>query len=257
MQPPTATNSNNSPFRLDWPVPPHVHTAVSTRAGGVSEGGYASLNIGAHVGDSAAAVAENRRRLVRQFHLPGEPSWLNQVHETGVVEVNAQSAAGIEVPTADAAFTRDLRRVCCVMTADCLPVFFADQAGSVVGLAHAGWRGLAAGILERTIQAMDVAPSKLMAAFGPAISAAAFEVGDEVRAAFMAANSHAAGAFSPNARGRWQADLYALARLTLASAGVTRVYGGGVCTYGESERFFSHRRSAPCGRMASMIWLSE
>lgn len=236
----------------EWPVPTQVRAAVTTRAGGVSAGSYASLNLGAHVGDEPAAVAANRRHLAAALGLPAEPRWLTQVHGTAVVELGE---AGV-LHRADAAYTRRPGVVCCVQTADCLPVLLADGAGTVVGIAHAGWRGLAAGVLARIVAAMDTEPAALVAWLGPAISQPAYEVGAEVRAACLAQDSEAASAFVANARGRWQADLYALARLALARAGVGSIHGGGSCTYGEAERFFSHRRSAPCGRMASLIWLA-
>ena len=237
----------------DWPAPPNVRAFVSTRAGGVSVGGYASLNVGAHVGDRPDAVAANRRRLIATLGLPSEPRWLRQVHGTQVVTLGHARDAE---PTADAAITREAGVVCCVQTADCLPVLLADRAGTIVGIAHAGWRGLAAGVVAATVAAMQVDPGALVAWLGPAISQPAYEVGAEVRDACIARDPGAAIAFAPNARGRWQADLYALARRALAAAGVAAACGGGFCTYAESQRFFSHRRSAPCGRMASLIWLA-
>lgn len=236
----------------DWPAPTHVRACVTTRAGGVSAGAYASLNLGEHVGDQPESVAANRSRLIELLGLPDEPRWLRQIHGTRVVELGHERRAH----EADAAFTRRPGVVCCVQTADCLPVFLSDRAGTVVGIAHAGWRGLAAGVVEAAVAAMGVAPAMLIAWLGPAISQTAYEVGHEVRAACLERASEAAAAFVPNARGRWQADLYALARQELARAGVDAVRGGDRCTFAETERFFSHRRSAPCGRMASLIWLA-
>jgi purine-nucleoside/S-methyl-5'-thioadenosine phosphorylase / adenosine deaminase len=235
---------------VDWPAPRRVHACVSRRSGGVSEGGYASLNLAAHVGDEPERVAENRRRLAASLGLPSEPAWLEQVHGTRVVDPD-RSAAG----PADGAVTGERGRVLAVLTADCVPVLVADREGRRVGVAHAGWRGLAAGILPAVVGAMGVPGVRLIAWLGPAISAPAYEVGAEVRAAFVDANPAAAGAFRPGSAGRWHADLYALARASLAGAGVTAVGGGGECTFASESTFFSHRREAPCGRMASLIWL--
>jgi len=235
----------------DWPQPAHVRAVVSERSGGVSAGQYASLNLGAHVGDLPAAVLENRRRLVRDLKLPSEPAWLDQVHGTRIVDLDAAWSG-----PADGAVTSRPGVVCAILTADCLPVLLTDREGTRVGAAHGGWRGLAAGVLPEVVAAMGRLPGELLAWLGPAIGPGAYEVGEEVRAAFLARVPDARDAFHANARGRWQADLYALARLSLAGAGVTAVYGGGFCTSTEAERFFSHRREAPCGRMASLIWLN-
>ena len=233
----------------DWPAPARVRALATTRAGGVSAQPYDGFNLATHVGDDPAAVIENRRRL--RSALPAEPLWLTQVHGTRVVSAEA-AESGSE---ADACVARAPGRVCAVQSADCLPVLFADLAGTVVAAAHAGWRGLAAGVLERTAAAMAVAPKELIAWLGPAIGPAAFEVGAEVREIFCAADPAAAGAFAANERGRWQCDLAALARRSLARAGVTRVFGGGWCTYSDPLRFYSYRRDGVTGRMASLIWL--
>jgi YfiH family protein len=237
-------------LRPVWPAPANVQAWTTLRTGGVSRDVYASLNLGAHVGDDARHVLENRARIERELGLPCSPHWLEQVHGTAVVDLERAGP----VPIADAAFTRAPDRVCCVLTADCLPVLLTARDGSVVAAAHAGWRGLAAGILQDTVAAMAAPPADILAWLGPAISAANFEVGGEVRDIFLAADPDAAAAFAPNARGRWQADLYALGRRALAAAGVSDVFGAGVCTYAESDRYFSHRRAAPCGRMATLIW---
>ncbi len=225
----------------------------------MSRGGYASLNLGDHVEDSPAAVAENRRRLTIGLALPSEPRWLRQVHGTRVLDLDAAGAAaapgaGGETP-GDGAVTGRSGVVCAVLTADCLPVLLTDRAGTRVGVAHAGWRGLAAGVLPAAVAALGTAPADVLAWLGPGISAEAFEVGEDVRRAFAAAGFETRDAFVRNGRGRWQADLYALAAESLTRAGVGGVFGGGFCTYRETQRFFSHRREAPCGRMASLIWL--
>lgn len=234
----------------DWPAPQSVVAGTTLRAGGVSKGPFLSLNLGAHVGDDAGAVEENRRRFRELCQLPAEPAWLRQVHGTTVVvDPPADSAV-----VADAMVSRRTATVCAVLTADCLPVLFAAADGSEVAAAHAGWRGLCAGVLEATIASLSAEPQSLLAWLGPAISQAEFEVGPEVRERFLAQGQGAAAAFVGNERGRWQADLYALARLRLQHAGVTRVYGGGWCTHAEPAAFFSHRRDGGCGRMATFIF---
>lgn len=238
-------------LRPDWPAPAHVIAAVSTRRGGVSYGAYASLNLGSHVGDEPEAVAENRRRFAAAAGLAAAPAWLNQVHGCGVV-----AAGGSEQASADACWSRTPGTACAVLTADCLPVLFVDRAGSCVAAAHAGWRGLAAGVLEATIAALPAAPQQLMAWLGPAIGPAAFQVGSEVRAAFTAVAAEDAVAFVPDGE-RWLADIYQLARARLARAGVPAVYGGGLCTVSDAERFFSHRRDGLSGRFASVISLAR
>ena len=234
----------------DWPAPGGVHALSTTRLGGVSEGPYQSLTLGDHVGDRTEHVATNRARVASC--LPAPPLWLAQVHGTCVVD----AARAVDGAQADASIVRTRDRVCAVMTADCLPVLFCDQRGQVVAAAHAGWRGLAGGVLEATLAAMAVPAPDVMAWLGPAIGPAAFEVGDEVRAAFVAADPAAAAAFVPHAAGKWLADLYSLARLRLHAHGVTAIYGGDRCTVSEPGAFFSHRRDRVTGRMASLIWLA-
>jgi YfiH family protein len=235
----------------DWPAPSRVRAIQTTRLGGGSSAPYASLNLGSHVGDAPLVVARNRIAL--NALLPSEPVWLEQVHGTAVA--NADMAACR--PVADACIARQRSAVCVVLTADCLPVLLCDAHGSVIGAVHAGWKGLAAGVIEATVHAMEVAPQNMMAWLGPAISQDAFEVGDEVRSAFIDADPQAAIAFSP-LRGegeKWFADLYGLARQRLNTLGITQIYGGGYCTYRDSERFFSYRRDGVTGRMGTFIWL--
>jgi len=235
----------------DWPAPANVRALQTTRMGGVSPAPWNSFNLGDHVGDDPLRVAANRAEL--RGVLPAEPLWLQQVH--GVRTVDAAQTA--DLPTADAAFSRQVGTVCAVMTADCLPVLFCDQAGTVVAAAHAGWRGLQAGVLEATITAMAVPAGEILAWLGPAIGPAAFEVGDEVRAAFVAHDRRAAEAFKPHVPGKWLADIYRLARQRLQAAGVASIRGGDFCTVSDSERFFSYRRDGVTGRMATLIWLTE
>ncbi|MCB1957322.1 MAG: peptidoglycan editing factor PgeF [Rhodocyclaceae bacterium] len=236
----------------DWPAPPTVRAVSTTRLGGVSRGAFASLNLGTHVGDEADLVDQNRRRL--RALLPAEPMWLEQVHGTDVAAWRETDAP----VTADAAFTSAARGVCVVMTADCLPVLLCDRAGTVVAAAHAGWRGLLGGVLENTLRAMQVESAQVLAWLGPAIGPRAFEVGNEVREAFLAADPVHRAAFSGSAQpGKWMADLYRLARQRLEAAGVMSIHGGEACTHGDPERFFSYRRDGVTGRQASLIWLTE
>jgi len=242
-------NSINATI-ADWHLPAGVRAASTTRAGGVSRGNWASLNLALHVGDDPADVSENRRRLAEALRLPSPPAWLNQVHGT-VVPVLHGGESGLE---ADAAFSCTPGVVCVVMTADCLPVLFVDIDGGAVAAAHAGWRGLAAGVLEETLARFED-PARVAVWLGPAIGPGAFQVGDEVRQAFMASDPAAAAAFEADVGGRWRADIYRLARQRLAAAGVTRISGGGSCTYSQRDRFFSYRRDGITGRMASLIWI--
>ena len=234
----------------EWPAPANVRAAFTLRHHGVSKGPYDSLNVGARVGDEPAAIAENRRRLRAQLQLPQEPAWIDQVHGTEVLDLDSTAPPA----AADAAFTRRAGRVCVVQVADCLPVLITARDGSVVAAAHAGWRGLAAGVLEATVRRLAVEPGQAMVWLGPAIGQAHFEVGDEVRQVFLARDAAAAAAFAANARGRWQCDLARLARGRLAALGVSAVFGGGWCTHADASRFFSFRRDGRCGRMAALIW---
>jgi YfiH family protein len=233
----------------DWPAPPGVHALQTTRLGGVSLPPYDSLNLGMHVGDDPLAVASNRHSLSRW--LPSEPVWLEQVHGTAVLLAEGASCH----PLADACVTRKKNTVCVVMTADCLPVLLCDQAGTVVGVAHAGWRGLADGVIEATVKVMAAAGTELMAWLGPAIGPNAFEVGAEVREAFLAHDPASGSAFTPRA-GKYLADIYGLARQRLRATGITKIHGGGFSTHGDRERFFSYRRDGRTGRMGTFIWLS-
>jgi YfiH family protein len=235
----------------DWPAPKNVRTAVTTRAGGVSRAPYDSFNLAAHVGDDPAAVRENRARLRAALALPAEPVWLKQVHGVAVVDA---ARAGVE-PEADGAFAVQPGTVCAVLTADCLPVLLCNRDGTKVAALHAGWRGLAAGVIEQGVQALQAPCQSLLAWLGPAIGSHAFEVGPEVREAFVRDDTHAAQAFRAGRGDRYRADIYLLARQRLARLGVEAVYGGGFCTATDRARFYSYRRDGACGRMASLIWL--
>ncbi|WP_395598060.1 peptidoglycan editing factor PgeF [Pseudomonas sp. A1437] len=234
----------------DWPAPASVRACVTTREGGVSEAPFDSLNLGDHVDDRLEAVAENRRRLTDHFSI--KPAWLQQVHGIAV----AQADPGI-VATADASWTATPGIACAAMTADCLPALFCDRAGTRVAAAHAGWRGLAAGVLEATLDSLDVPAAEVLVWLGPAIGPKAFEVGPEVREVFINQLPEAAEAFVPSDNaGKFMADIYLLARLRLAERGVTAVYGGGFCTVTD-PRFFSYRRASRTGRFASLVWLTR
>ncbi|MHB8353273.1 MAG: peptidoglycan editing factor PgeF [Burkholderiales bacterium] len=239
-------------FSAQWPAPAWVRTLSTTREGGVSQQGWASLNLGSRCGDDPAHVAENRRRV--SALLGATPCWLHQVHGTVVAETGVSQA---EVQ-ADACVSRVAGAAAVVLTADCMPLLFCHQRARVVAAAHAGWRGMAAGVIEATIAAMAVDPAGMLVWLGPTIGRDAFEVGDEVRAAFLATDAAAAQAFHPGAPGKWWADLYQLARLRLARAGVTRIHGGDFCTVRDPARFFSHRRDRGItGRMGNFIWMVQ
>ncbi len=245
----------------DWAAPPGVRAAFTLRSGGVSRGSWGTLNLGAHVGDAPEAVRENRRRVRAGLDLAREPAWLGQVHGVEVADLDVLPAGsaseghpGAHPPRADAALTRQRGLACAVLVADCMPVLFAARDGSAVAAAHAGWRGLAAGVLEATVAALGVPPRELVAWLGPAIGPRHFEVGPEVRDAFAGREPADAPAFQANARGRWQCDLVALARARLERLGLPAPAGGAWCTYADAERFFSHRRDGQCGRMAALVW---
>jgi polyphenol oxidase len=240
----------------DWPAPSTVRALSTSRHGGVSAAPYASFNLGDHVGDEPASVAENRRRLLVAAGLPAQPTWLRQVHGADVVDLDGSSPldAGPR-SSADACFTRQPRRVCAILTADCLPILLAADTGNLVGAAHAGWRGLAGGVIESLVGALPAPPEQLMAWLGPAIGPRHFEVGAEVRDTLLRSDPGATASFTPNPRGRFLADLGQLARRRLAALGVERIYGGGQCTFTEADRYFSHRRDGSTGRQATLIWL--
>lgn len=238
-------------IRPDWPAPTRVRAAQTQRAGGASAAPYASLNLGDHVGDARAAVYANRVALSAALALPRAPSWLQQVHGTVVVD-----AAAVTTPiAADGSFATGSDAVCAVLTADCLPVLLCTRSGDAVAALHAGWRGLADGVVEAGVRALARPGRDLLAWLGPAIGPEKFEVGAEVRAQFCAHDPAAITAFKPVAAGKWMADIYALARQRLVALGVTGVYGGGWCTQSDPHRFYSYRRDGATGRMATLIWL--
>ncbi len=241
----------------DWPAPENVNALFTTRNGGVSGGGnnaYATLNLGSHVKDNLSDVEKNRLLLNR--YLPSAPKWLEQMHGTSVLCMDNEMMSR----RGDAALSRTHGTVCAVMVADCLPVLLCDASGTVVSVVHAGWRGLAAGIIEKTVTEMyNGDQTQLIAWLGPAIGSGCFEVGGEVRETFINHDSQAIAAFVPQQSqddNKWLADIFQLARLRLVKAGVTAIFGGGVCTYCDPSRFFSYRRDGETGRMAALIWLS-
>lgn len=238
----------------DWPAPAMVRAISTTRRGGFSQGPYNSLNLALHVEDDAAQVASNRQHLKTHASLPAEPLWLEQVHGDRVVDASQCSTS---TPACDASFSDQPGVVCAVMTADCLPVLICDRQGERVAAAHAGWRGLAAGVIESSVGALQRPPQDLLVWLGPAIGPKAFEVGDEVRTAFVSDMPGAASAFRETRAGHYLADLYQLARLRLLRLGIEAVYGGGYCTFTDADQFFSFRRDGKTGRQASLIWLEK
>lgn len=237
-------------LHADWPAPPGVHALTSLRYGlGVSTAPFDHFNLGSRCGDDADAVIENRRQLQAALHLPSPPRWLRQVH--GVV---VAVEPGFDEPEADAAVTATPGRVLAILTADCLPVVFASRTGDDIGAAHAGWRGLCAGVLEATVDAMHTPAQQLMAWLGPAAGPQAYEIGEDVFAAFVQRDPAAAAAFVVTRPGHWKVDLYTLARQRLQAVGVTAVFGGEQCTISDPARFFSHRRDQRGGRIATLVW---
>lgn len=257
--------SLDSHIAADWPAPANVRAFTTLRTGpGVSVAPFDRFNLGLGCGDEPAHALQNRERLRAEFALPAAPCWLQQVHGVQVHRFDEAGAEGAMssiadaiAPVADAAVTDLADTVLAVLTADCLPVLFCNESGTEVAAAHAGWRGLAGGILEATVQAMESPPESLLAWLGPAAGPRAYEIGPEVRAAFVDRDADAAIAFTATRDGHWLVDLYALARQRLASAGVHRVFGGGLCTISDPQRFYSHRRDQRTGRMASLVWIAS
>lgn len=237
---------------VNWPAPNHIRAITTTRNGGQSIAPYDSLNLGDHVGDDPAVVTANRQVLLETASLPAEPLWLRQTHSIDVIHSN-QWQQNIE---ADAIISNSPNKVCAVMTADCLSLLLTDKSGTRVAAVHAGWRGLKDGIIENTLGRFKVASSEILAWLGPAIGPKAFEVGPEVKAAFLAVDPAAESAFTKTHSDRFLADIYLLARQRLSAQGVTAIYGGDYCTFSEKERFFSYRRDGVTGRMASLIWIA-
>lgn len=240
----------------NWPdQPASIQAAMTQRVGGTSQAPWDSLNLGAHVGDDPAAVAANRQRVMTHLALPAKPVWLKQVHGTQVATIDTpgQRVTG----EADAAYTRCAGVPLCILTADCLPVLITDRDGQEIGAAHAGWRSLCFGVLENLLHRFSAPPEQLLAWLGPAIGPQKFEIGPEVRSAFIAQAEEAESAFTPGEGDRWLADIYQLARQRLVRGGVTQVAGGDTCTVTDQAQYFSYRRDGQTGRMAALIWISS
>jgi len=242
----------------NWPAPDNIHAVSTTRISGESTGVYAGLNLAQHVGDDPQTVEQNRRQLSTALELPNEPFWLNQVHQATALNASTQrnSVEASITPNADASFSSQENHVCAVMTADCLPVLICNSQGDKVSAIHAGWRGLAEGVIENAVAALGERPGRLMAWLGPAIGPQAFEVGEEVRSVFVEKFAQAEAAFIQNRPGHYLADIYQLARLVLSSVGVKAIYGGEYCTFNDANHFYSYRRDGTTGRQASLIWFS-
>ncbi|NOU20524.1 MAG: peptidoglycan editing factor PgeF [Methyloglobulus sp.] len=241
-------NPNKHWLQPDWPAPLNVHAATTLRLGGVSKGGYTSLNPATHVGDNAELVRQNRQIIKTMLNLPSEPIWLTQTHSNRAIKAIATDTP----PQADASYTDQPSVVCAVMTADCLPLLVCAADGTEIAAIHAGWRGLLDGIIDNTIAALH--SRDLLVWLGPAIGPERFEVGDEVRATYMAKSAEYASAFKQQNQDKWLADIYQLARINLAALGISKNYGGGFCTVTDQERFYSYRRDQVTGRMATLIW---
>ncbi len=236
----------------DWPAPAHVHAGVTTRTGGASIGTYQGFNLATHVGDQAESVSANRKYLVNSLHLPAEPAWLTQVHGSHIITLSDSPADTL----ADGSYTRANNQVCAVLTADCLPLLLCDVDGREIAAVHVGWRGYCAGIIDSALSAFAARGKNLLAWMGPCISAACYEVGDEVRQACLAAHGIAAAFTAADHRsGHWQADLGLLVKHSLNAGGVTRIYESGLCTFSNPEQFYSYRRDGNTGRIASLIWM--
>jgi YfiH family protein len=238
----------------NWPAPKHIKAYTSLRTGGVSQMPYDQFNLGDHVGDDAHKVAANREILKKTLQLPNDPIWIQQVHGVDVVAATPEN----KERAADASFTNENQQICAVLTADCLPILLCDRKGTHVAAIHAGWRGLLNGVIETTLATMNLDTHEILAWLGPAIGPNHFEVGNEVRDAFLNHNSEASTAFKPSPNQRWMADLYALARMRLAKQGITAIYGGDYCTYTDANLFYSYRRDGgKTGRMATLIWINN
>jgi YfiH family protein len=234
----------------DWPAPQNIVAYTTTRVGGVSQAPYDTFNLGRSAGDTSEAVAHNREHLRQHLKLPNEPAWLEQTHTTKAILIDAD----YQCTNADASFTTEADQVCVVLTADCLPLLICDQAGTTVAAIHAGWRGLANGVIENTLTQLGIDGAELLAWLGPGIGSTVYEVGDDVRDTFLAHDSAAEQAFMRNDNQRWLADIYLLARQRLNKLSVSQIYGGDYCTYSQRDKFYSFRRDGMTGRMATLIY---
>ena len=243
----------------DWPAPPGVRALTTTRHGlGVSRPPFDAFNLGLRSGDDVGDARENRRLLEAALGLPSPPHWLKQVHGIDVAIEPGAVAPHADEPEADASVTSEPGKVLAILTADCLPVVFAAKDGSEIAAAHAGWPGLSAGMLEATVAAMRTPAARVQAWIGPAAGPQRYEIGDEVRARFVTHDPRASAAFVATRPGHWLVDLFAIARMRLADAGIdpADIHGGGICTISDPQRFFSHRRDQRTGRMATLAWIA-
>jgi YfiH family protein len=256
--------NSNTILTANWPAPKNIHAFTTLRNGmGVSKPPFDQFNLGnrnSEQGDDPVTVEKNRELLMQAFSLPETPHWLRQVHGIGVLRFDDTEERGGDYhqdePIADASVTSKKNNVLSILTADCLPALFCNVDGSEVAAAHAGWRGLANGVLENTVRAMHSKPEDIMVWLGPAAGPAAYEIGTEVRDAFVQYDKHADTAFVSTRQNHWKVDLYQLARMRLHGVGITRIHGADHCTISEADKFFSHRRDQQTGRMASLIWMS-
>ena len=235
----------------DWPLQERVHALTTTRLGGYSHSPYNEFNLAVHVGDKNNHVAANRLLLREQFSLNQEPCWLQQIHSNRVVDASRYVA---DHEQADASYTTSCETICAVLTADCLPILLSDEQGACVGVVHAGWRGLLAGVIQQTIIAMTTYAKPTFAWLGPAIGPQAFEIGSDVYEPFVTQNAVFEGAFTEKTVGKWNLDIYEAAKVVLLAADIHNIYGGNFCTFTDQEQFFSYRRSSKTGRMATLIW---
>jgi len=239
-------------IKADWPAAKHINAITTTRLGGFSEGRYKGLNLAVRCGDELNIVNKNRRLISDEFSWKSPPTWLNQKHSANIVRAENYNDSEIY----DASFTEQTNRICVVLTADCLPILICDQKGTTIAAIHAGWRGLAAGIIENSITNLSLAPENILVWLGPAISKKTFEIGAEVRDVFVKKDHDLASAFSPSTNSeKWMADIYLIAKITLNGLGITEIFGGNYCTYSDEESFYSYRRDGETGRMGSFIWM--
>ncbi|MBI5447281.1 MAG: peptidoglycan editing factor PgeF [Gammaproteobacteria bacterium] len=238
-----------------WPAPAHVRAYTTTRKGGVSQGPYAQLNLSSQVGDDPNAVNTNRHLLRQHLSLPNDPIWLHQAHTVHVLCIDEKTSSSADDPH-DASYTQRRAQVCAVLTADCLPLLLCNKTGTLVAAIHAGWRGLAAGVIEHTLQQLPAKSDELLVWLGPAMGPQAFELGPEAKESLLThAPAGSEAAFRPASPGKWWGDMYELARIRLRAQGVRAIYGGDYCTYTQSDLFYSYRRDKTTGRMASLIYL--
>ena len=237
-------------IKPDWPAPKNIVAFTTTRNGGVSYDGCSSLNLGNRNADSADNIATNRKILRTKMQLPNEPYWINQTHSKIAITIDHH----YKITEADASFTTEIDCICVVNTADCLPLLVCNREGTAVAAIHAGWRSLVSGIIENTLDLFPQAPEEILVWLGPAIGPEVYEVGDEVRDAFLEHDPQAELAFKPSPNDRWLMDMYLLARQRLQKKNITAIYGGEFCTYTQNDQFFSHRRDSKTGRQASLIY---